>query len=132
MLAKELIRLPDPRKDVRVGVREVVRDVHGKPHIFIRVRLTGWRFPGRAPEAFMLIGDVVSRKVIIDQNGLGANGYFDKPLPRANQVSFGYGRVIQWDFDLPISPTKITRLDRARLNKEIIDPFRQVLNELDE
>ena len=125
MLASELIRLPDPRKDVRVEVREVVRDVHGKPHIFIRVRLTGWRFAGRAPEAFMLIGDVVSRKVIIDPNGLGANGYFDKPLPEANQVSFGYGKVIQWDFDLEISPTKIKRLDRARLAREIVDPFQR-------
>lgn len=127
MLAKELIRLPDPRKDVRVGVREVVRDVFGKPHVFIRVRLTGWRFPGRAPEPFMLIGDVVSRKVIIDQNGLGANGYFDKPLPRVDRVSFGYGKVIRWDFDLPIGPNDVIRLDRARLHKEIVDPFHEVI-----
>jgi hypothetical protein len=126
MIASEVIRLPDPRKDVRVEVREVVRDVFHRPHIFIRVRLTGWRFPGRAAEAFMLIGDVVSRKVIINPNGLGANGYFDKPLPRANRVSFGYGKVIRWDFDLAIRPKEIIRLDRAQLSKEIVDPFHRL------
>jgi hypothetical protein len=123
MIASELIRLPDLRKDVRLELREVVRDVFGKPHIFIRVRLTGWRFPGRAPKPFMVIGDVVSRVVIIDQNGLGANGYFDKPLPAAERVSVGYGKIIQWEFDLPIRPKEILRLDRARLTKEIVDPF---------
>lgn len=124
MNAKELIRLPDPRKDVRIEVREVVRDVFDKPHVFIRVRLTGWHFPGRALEPFLLIGKVVSRVVIIDPDGFGANAYFDKPIPVAKRVSFGYGNIIQWDFDLPIDPKKITRLDRAQLPEGVIDPFR--------
>ena len=121
MNAKELIRLPDPRKNVRVEVREVVRDVFNKPHVFIRVRLTGWYFPGRAPEPFVVIGDVVSRVVIIDPDGLGANAYFDRPLPRADRVSFGYGKIINWDFDLLVDPEKIHRLDRVKLPKGVID-----------
>src|SRR2546421_7383834 len=102
MDAKDLIRLPDPRKNVRIETSEVVRDVFDKPHVFIRVRLTGWHFPHRALEPFLVIGKVVSRTVIIDRDGLVADAYFDKPLPAAKRISFGYGNVIHWDFDISI------------------------------
>lgn len=49
MNAKELIRLPDPRADVQIEMREVVQDFRGKPHILIRVQLTGWYFPPGRP-----------------------------------------------------------------------------------
>jgi hypothetical protein len=123
MDAKELIRLPDPRKNVRAEVREVVREILGKPHLLLRMRLTGWHFPHRAPVPFVAVGDVVSRMVIIDRDGLAANAYFDKALPAANYVSFGYGKTIQWDFDIAIDPKSIRHLDRARLPETIIDPF---------
>lgn len=123
MKAKDLIRLPDPRKNVRIEVREVVRDVFEKPHVFIRVRLTGWHFTHRALEPFLLIGKVVSRTVIISRDGLAADAYFDVPLPAAKRISFGYGDVIHWDFDLPIDPKMITRLDRARLPEGVTDPL---------
>lgn len=124
MEAKELIRLPDPRQKVRIEMHEVVRDIDGKPHVFIRVRLTGWHFPHRAPEPFLLIGDVVSRRVIIDRDESGANAYFDRPLPAAKRASFGYGNIIHVDFDLLVEPGHIARLERARLPAGIVDPFR--------
>lgn len=123
MDAKELIRLPDPRKNVRIEVREVVRDVFNKPHVFIRVRLTGWHFPYRALEPFVVIGETVSWTVIIRQDGLVADAYFDKPLPAATRISFGYGKVIHWDFDIPVHPQTIPRLDRSRLPDGTIDMF---------
>ncbi len=125
MDAKELVRLPDPREKVRIEMHEVVRDVSGKPHVFIRVRLTGWHFPHRGLEPFLVIGDVVSRRVIIDRDELAANAYFDRPLPAAKRASFGYGNIIEVDFDLPIEPERIALLDRARLPRETIDPFRR-------
>jgi hypothetical protein len=126
MNAKELIRLPDPRKNVHIDMREVVHDVFDKPHIFIRVRLTGWHFPGRALEPFLVIGKVVSRTVIIDSDGLAANAYFDQPVPAAKRVSFGYGNVIHWDFKVPVDPETIPRLDRSRLPEGTMDPFRSL------
>jgi hypothetical protein len=123
MDAKELTRLPDPRKNVHAEVREVVQDIHGKPHLFLRVRLTGWGFPHRAQEPFLAVGDVVSRRVVIDRDGLAANAYFDKQLPAATRVSFGYGNTINWDFDVAIEPRSIHRLDRTRLPEKTIDPF---------
>lgn len=124
MEANNLIRLPDPRQSVQLEVREVVRDVNDKPHIFLRVRLSGWHFPHRAPEPFLLINREVSRFVIIDREGLVADAYFDKPLQAAEQVSFGYGHIINWDFSIAILPSKVLRLDRSLLPKGTVDPFR--------
>lgn len=124
MNAKELIRLPDPREKVGIEVREVVRDVFEKPYIFIRIRITGWHFPHRALEPFAVVGKVVSRMVLIDRDGLVADAYFDKSLPTAKLISFGYGKVIHWDFKIPIQPKAIARLDRTRLAEGTTDPFR--------
>jgi hypothetical protein len=122
MNAKELIRLPDPRKNVRVEVREVVRDVFETPHILLRARLTGWHFPHRAELPFLVIGDVVSHMVIIDRDGLGANAYFDQRFPAAEQVSFGYGNTIHWDFDVHVH-ADVPCLDRSLLPEGAHDPF---------
>lgn len=123
MNAKDLIRLPDPREKVRADVREVVRDVHGKPHLFVRMQLTGWHFPHRAEEPFVAVGGVVSSRVLIDRAGLVADAYFDQPLPAAQRISFGYGRTIGMDFDVPVDPERIPRLDRRRLPQGTTDPF---------
>jgi hypothetical protein len=85
--------------------------------------LTGWHFPHRAQEPFMVVGKVVSQHVIISRDGLSAEGYFDKPLRAAKSLSFGYGNIILWDFNLAIDPRKIPRLDRLRLPRGVVDPF---------
>jgi hypothetical protein len=123
MKANEITRLPKPKNDVRADVREVVKDLRGLPHVFARVKLSGWYFPQRALEPFMLVGEVVSQHVEISLDGQIAKAYFDEPLPRAERVSFGYGNVINWDFDVEIDPEKIPRLDRVRLPENVIDPF---------
>jgi hypothetical protein len=123
MKADELIRLPDPHRDVRVEVREIVRDVFEKPHVFVRGKLTGWFFPGRALEPFAVVGDVVSRFVVLGPDSTSASAYFDRPLPRARRVSFGYGNIILWDFDVEIDVERIDRLDRNRLPRGVVDPF---------
>lgn len=122
MEASEIVRRPDPRETVRAEVSEVVRDRDGRPHVWLRVRLTGWHFPGRALEPFLLVGDVVSRFVVLDPDGASASAYFDRAFPPAERVSFGYGRVVAWDFDVAVSP-RVPRLDRARLPKDALDPF---------
>lgn len=124
MNAKELVRLPDPRADVQIEMREVVKDFRGKPHLFIRVRLTRWHFPHRAPEPFAAIGDLVSHHVVISRDGLQADAYFDAALPAAPVLSFGYGKVITWDFPLPPQRVTIPPLDRARLPEGTVDPFK--------
>lgn len=125
MDAKELVRLPDPRADVQIEMREVVKDFRDRRHLFIRVRLTGWHFPHRAPEPFAVIGDTVSHHVVISRDGLQADAYFNSALPAAPVLSFGYGKVITWDFPLPKRRKKIAPLDRAKLPDGTVDPFKK-------
>ena len=121
MKIEEIIRLPDLRSNVNVEIREIVRDMSKRPQVFIRVRLSGWRFPERAPEPFVVIGKAVSKFVLIDKVGTAADAYFDVVPPSAERVSFGYGKIVSWDFDVAIDPRRIERLDRTRLPKGFIE-----------
>jgi hypothetical protein len=121
MNINEIIRLPDPRKAVTVEAREVVRDFEKRLHVFVRVRLSGWHFPERAPEPFMVVGHAVSRFVRISRDGSFADGYFDVRLRSTKVVSFGYGKVVSWDFDTPFKLSAIARLQRRRLPPGFID-----------
>lgn len=121
MEASDIIRLPDPREGVRAQVREVVRDGEGRARVLWRLTLTGWHFLDRDSKAFMAVDDAVSDFVRITPDGV-AHGYFSRPIPAAKRVSFGYGRVVAWDFDLDVG-TDVERLDRARLPKDVLDPF---------
>jgi len=118
---KEIIRVPDSRKNVKAEIREVVRDMAKKPQIFIRVRLSGWHFPERALEPFLVIGKTVSKFVLIDPEGTTADAYFDVMPPAAGRLSFGYGNIVSWDFSIKVNPAGIERLDRERLPKGVID-----------
>ena len=124
MRAQDIIRPPDPRLTVRGDLRETVHGFKGEPHLFLQLKLTGWHFPERAGLPFVLVGDVLSRFVVIAPDGLSATAYFDRPLPAADRVSFGYGRIVAWDFDIAVDPQAVERLDRERLPAGVVDPFR--------
>jgi hypothetical protein len=123
MDARDIIRLPDPRENVEIDLREVVRDVDGRPQVFLRIKLAGYHFPHRSSEPFLLVGDVVSRFVVIDRDETTARAYFDRMLPRVNQISFGYGNRIGVDFDFAVGDAQLERLDRGRLPKDVLDTF---------
>jgi len=121
MKIEEVVRLPDPRSAVKLTAREVVRDTDDRPQVFVRLRLSGWHFPQRAPEPFMVVGKEVSNFVLIGPDGLSADGYFDVMPPPARLVSFGYGKIVSWDFRLAFDPRRVGRLARTRLPSGFID-----------
>lgn len=123
MEAKDIIRLPDPRERVQVELREVVQDIQDRPHVFWRLRLTGWHFEFRAQIPFAVVGNVVSHHVDLAPDGTSADAYFNRPLPAARLVGFGWGRTVAWEFPLKISPRKVAKLNRRRLPKGVVDPF---------
>lgn len=125
MEARDIIRVPDPRQNVRVELREVVRDIGEKPHVLIRLKLTGWHFEERSEEPFVLVGQTVSRFVRIEPDG-SASAYFDRPVSRAERVSFGYGQTIEFDFDVKLDPEQMPRLERAKLPRGAADPFQEI------
>ena len=102
--------------------KEVVRDLDQRPHLFIRLDVTGAYFPERALEPFVRVGRVRSRLVRIDPDGLGVRAYFDQPLPDAGAVEFGYGEQVVHRVPQPFDPTVIARLDRTRLPQTIEIP----------
>jgi hypothetical protein len=121
MNIKELVRLPDARKQIQGEVTEVVQEWEGKPQVFWRLRLSNWRFVPHAQIPFVLVGRVFSHHVRVEPDLMAANAYFDRPLPAATRVTFGWGRTVEWDFPLSINPRKVTRLDRKKLPKGFID-----------
>ena len=116
---QDLYRLPEPELDVRAEMREVVRDIDGKPHVFVRVKVTGGDFRPRAEEPFLVVGDAVSLFVTEDPDGTTIRAYFDQPLAPVKRVSFGHGLRIEQDFDVELGEAE--RLDRAKLPKGIVD-----------
>jgi hypothetical protein len=123
MQAKDIRRMPDRKRDARLQLREVVRDLDGRPHVFLRLRLTGFYFPPGALAPFMMVGDVVSRFASSSADGLTVTAYFDQPLPQARIVTLGYGNVAVEDFNLEVDTRALSRLDRERLPRGVIDPF---------
>ncbi len=121
MDVQDIIRLPDPRHEARLTLREVVRDKDGTPHTWIRVELTGYGCPAGAADYSLLIGDTLSRFTRLSGDGLALRAYFDRPLPRARVVTLIYGRTALADFPMDIDMRAIARLDRSRLPKGVVD-----------
>ena len=125
MEAKDIIRPPDPRRKARVDLREVLLDAERRTRVYERVKVSNYYFPLRAEAPFVMVGDVVSRYAKIAADGLSITGYFDRPVPAAERVTVGYGRTVFVDFDVPVDPRGMARLDRLRLPPHVIDGQRQ-------
>jgi hypothetical protein len=115
--------LPDPEVEVETG--EVLKDLHKRPNLFVRVKISGMRFPHRAPEPFVRVGDVTSRFAEISDDELTLRGYFDRPIPARGPVCFGYGNEVLYctQRDLPLG--ELSRLDRKLIPRETLIPWEQ-------
>jgi len=120
---KDIIWPPDRRSAVQAELREVVRDHDGKPHVFLRVKLSGWYFRHGAYDYALLIGDVVSRVAHLTPDGLTLCAYFDRPIPAVRKVTVVYGNVALEEFPLALEDGAVPRLDRKRLPRGVVDRF---------
>jgi len=87
----DLIEYPIVSNRLQWEARQVVRDLYQKPHLLMRIKLTGTRFPQRAEEPFMCVGELRSRFAVIAEDGQSVRAYFDESLPPEGMVDFGYG-----------------------------------------
>jgi hypothetical protein len=111
-----MVESPSERKPrLRWSAREVLRDLHEGPHLLVRLSLTGPFFPPRSAEPFATVGKVRSRFVLLLEDGLRADAYFDRRLPESEPVAFGYGRRVAFRFPGGFKRSAIRRLDRTRL-----------------
>lgn len=122
-MAEKIVMRPvhaDQAADLEV--REVLKDLAGKPHLFTRVKLAGPRFAQRAPEPFVRVGGVQSRFAEIADDEQSVRGYFDRPMPDRGPVCFGYGDEVLLCTQRDVEVRPPLRLDRARIPKATVIP----------
>lgn len=113
-------RPPPPARTLRWSGAEVVLDLWRRPHLLIRIRVTGVFFPHRDAEPFVEVGETRSRFVRIAQDSLTAEAYFDRPPDEGGAVRFGYGRRVHAISRRPYSSARVKRLDRDLLPPETV------------
>jgi hypothetical protein len=97
--------------------RQVLRDRHGMPHMFIRLRLKGGHFPRRGVAPFARVGDTTSAFVEIARDEESACAYFDCPLDDDVDVEFGFGRDVILRFGRAFRRMDVSVLDQRFVPK---------------
>ena len=112
---RDLIDFPIEHPRLQWEARQVLRDLSGRPHLFLRLRLTGTSFPHRALEPFVRIGRTRSSFVHIDEDEQAARAYFSSPPAEEAVVEFGYAQEVLLRFPKRFVSTDAAVLDRHRL-----------------
>jgi hypothetical protein len=115
----DLIKFPLEHEKLRWQAQEALLDVHGRPHLFVRLKLTGTVFPVLAQVARVWIGETLAKHVTIDEDRQAVRAYFEEPLPEGGGIYFGHlarAELRFGDFDV----RRIERLDRARLPRDVV------------
>jgi hypothetical protein len=117
----DLIKYPIEHERLKWGAKYVVKDLWGKPHLLLRLKLTGTRFQERASEPVVIVGEARSLFVEIAKDGLAAYAYFDQPVPSRASVEFGYGHRPLLRFAGHVTPKAIEPLDPKLLPKGTVN-----------
>jgi hypothetical protein len=108
--------------------QEVVRAIDRRPHLLLRITVTGTSFPQRAlvPFVQMAAGESVMRswfaEISDDQQEL--HGYFATDVPLEGIVEYGYGPTVYGRASQAVAAGAVRRLDRGRLPPETVDVTR--------
>jgi hypothetical protein len=115
----DLIQFPIESPKLRWESKVVVREINEGPRLYIRLRLSGTRFPLFNTIPFVRIGKTVTHYVDIADDGLSANAYFEHALPEDGVVEFGYDVQTLLRFPQRYTGNVVTRLDQKRLPKSL-------------
>ncbi len=117
----DLIKYPLEHERLKWEAKQVIKDLWGKPHLLLRLKLTGTRFQERALEPVVTIGKERSIFVEIAEDGLAAYAYFDHPVPSRATVEFGYGQGPLLRFAGYVTSKVIKSLDPKLLPKGTVN-----------
>src|ERR1044071_3781735 len=86
-------------EQVEWHAREVVKELNDRPHLLVRLEISGPHFPQRAAEPCVRILEgwrVVARSWFADisDDGRRLLGYFAVDVPRGDAGEFGYGAEV--------------------------------------
>lgn len=111
--------IPPQGQEVRWAAREVVTDLFDRPHLMLRITITGPHFPHRALEPWVTVGEARSHFVRISPDGMRADAYFDVDAVPDGEMRMGHGPDVELIVPERFTPRRIERLDRARLPEGI-------------
>ena len=115
----DLIQFPIESPKLQWESKVVVREINEGSKLYIRLRLSGTRFPLFNTIPFVRIGKTVTHYVAIADDGLSANAYFEQALPEDGVVEFGYDVQTLLRFPQRYTGNVVTRLDQKRLPKSL-------------
>jgi hypothetical protein len=115
----DLIEFPIESPKLKWESKVVVREITEGPRLYIRLKLTGTRFPLFNTIPFVRIGRAVTHYVDIAEDGLSANAYFDRRLPEEGVVEFGYDVQTLLRFPKRYSGEVVKRLDEKLLPESL-------------
>lgn len=115
----DLIQFPIESPKLRWESKVVVREINKEPRLYIRLRLSGTRFPLFNTIPFVRIGKTVTHYIDIADDGLSANAYFEQVLPEEGVVEFGYDVQTLLRFPQRYTSNVVTRLDQKRLPESL-------------
>lgn len=110
--------------EYKVRAREVVRVLDDRPHLLVRMEISGEYFPHRAAHPFVMI-KVGKEKYFKDlftevsPDNQKLLGYLPIHIPPKGVIVFGYGDEIWGSVPGEFDPKSVARLDRKRLPQKI-------------
>lgn len=118
----------------QVGWRaqEVIKELDDRPHLLVRIEITGPYFPHRAPEPFVRI--LSGERVVaeswfakVSEDNRKLLGYFPTDVPEGEIIEFGYGNEVMGRIPAAFETSIVQRLERERLPKEAVEVSTQYL-----
>lgn len=108
-----------------VQAHEVVKEIDDRPHLLVRIDISGPFFPHRAPEPFVRI--ITSERLTVEcwfadvlDNNRKLVGYFPVDLPDDGMIEVGYGDELMATLPAEFRSEAVIRLDRERLPEEVV------------
>lgn len=115
----DLIEFPIESPKLKWESKVVVREINEGPRLYIRLKLTGTRFPLLNTIPFVRVGRAVTHYIDIAEDGLSANAYFEQALPEGGVVEFGYDTQTLLRFPQRYAGEGVIRLDQQRLPEQL-------------
>ncbi|MHC4692049.1 MAG: hypothetical protein ACYS67_04845 [Planctomycetota bacterium] len=104
---------------------EVVRVLDDRPHLLVRIEVSGEHFPHRAPHPFVMVkvGEDEYYKDLfteVSPDNHKLLGYLPVNIPSKGVIVFGYGDEIWGRIPGEFDAASVTRLDRKRLPEKVV------------
>jgi len=104
--------------------KEVIRELDYRPHVLVRIQITGGYFQHRAAEPFVRI---VSRGKVVESwfaevsdDNTTLSGYFQTDIAAGGIIEYGYGSKVEGRLEKRFTIRNVEKLNRKNLPKEAV------------